>query len=102
MNPSQERKYLQRVVNLLEKGTPKYLQSFWVDLGLWLMLFALFTIMLLLRERIPYMVSAAIFMLAGSLLGSFFVSQAASKHWPLLRPHVDKESVVQRIEELDS
>jgi hypothetical protein len=102
MTPQQERKYLESVLQQIDNGAPSLLRSRWVELGLWLLTVAFMVTALQLSERVPLIITIGACLLVGILLGAYFLWQFAAKQWPFLRRHVSRESVVQRINDLES
>jgi hypothetical protein len=101
MTPFEEKKYLAAVLKQIDSGPPKAFQSFWTDLIVWLIAAAIFLAIFVAGEKLHPLVRILIPVFVGIGLGAFGFLQLAAKQWPYLRQHVNRESIVGRLSELE-
>lgn len=101
MTPTEERKYLAEILKLIDSGAPKAFQSFWVGLALWISAAAIFFAIFVAGDKVHPLVSLFISAFVGIALGAFTLAKLAAKQWPYLRNHVNRESVMGRLSELE-
>lgn len=100
MTPSEERKYLSAVLKQIDNGAPAWLQRAWVNVLLWFVVAALFLVLFQAGNKISPLVLALSGLMVGVAVGYFSILQCAARTWPMLRPHVTRESIVERLSAL--
>lgn len=102
MTPSQEKKYLVAVLKQIDGGPSPIFQSLWFDVLVWFAVALIFFVLFQVGDRIHSLIFALASLFVGILAGLFGFAQLAIKRWPYFRPHVDRNSVVRRLSELES
>jgi len=100
MTPKQELKYLKSVLKQIDHGVPTVLRSRLIKVGVWLLSVALLILIARFNELVSLGFTVGICFFVGSLVGFYITLHLAAKQWPLIRPHISRESVVERINEL--
>jgi hypothetical protein len=104
MNPLQELKVLRRLSQLLEndqqelkKRTMKRMAIYAVT---WLALVSAFVLVIDREPIVIVAVSMAFF--AGIFAGFAFFSGTAADQWPIVKPHINSESINERLKQLET
>jgi len=101
MTPSQEKKYLVAVLKAIDNGPSKIWLSFWFDLLSWFAVAFIFFVLFQAGNRIHPLLTALVALFVGVLAGFVSFAQLSAKRWSYFRPHVDRNSVVKRLSELE-
>jgi hypothetical protein len=101
MTPAREKKYLSAVLNQIDNGPPKWLRNPWAEFAF---LFGPAVVLYVLSEiesvLTPMVLSIAM-LIIGVAIGYFGMLLCAVRQWPLLKPHINRDSVAERISSLE-
>ena len=83
---------------------PSLLQKKWFLALVWLLMVIVFTValQLLQRELISELIFMLISMAMGVLIGVVSLLRHSEKQWPFIIPHLSRESIENRINEIDT
>lgn len=101
MDQRAERKFLARTLRRAENPVVPIFSSRWLLPVAWLGLVVLALLLLSIGPLIGQSASAVSFMLFGILCSYIWVRASAAKGWPVLSPHINKQSIVGRLKALE-
>lgn len=85
----------------MDRGAPSFLQSKWSDAVLWLLLFGIFLTLFQVGDRLHYLALVSMWVAVGVLAGVYMFCKLAAKQWPYVRAHINRESIVSRLRQLE-
>ena len=101
MKPADEKKLLAQVLRRLDSPQPSPLIAKWFLPTAWAVCFAAFFAAFQFAERMGHGVVALVFSIFGILIGIVTLARVCAKQEPIMRNHVDRESIARRLAELD-
>ena len=104
MNKQREKKILSCYLKRIDQNKKPFITTFLFKFILWLVLVAIITVMLQLHktENIHIIILITASMLSGSALGFIVLLQSGYKQWPYIKPHIDRDSIEERIKTLNT
>jgi hypothetical protein len=100
MTPQTEARVLRQLQRQLEGGIPRIYRSPWSEVALWLVLVIAFMVLFQLGERIHPLALAIVSSFIGIAAGVFGFMRLVAKQWPVVQPHINRESVASRLQQL--
>jgi hypothetical protein len=100
MTQSGERKILASLLRQIDYGPHGAFQSAWFVIVIWIAIAALFFVLFQAGDRVDPLVLALVSLFVGALAGVFGFCKASAKQWPVVQPHVTRESIVARLSQL--
>lgn len=102
MTPIEENKYLVAVLKQIDNGPSRFFLSAWLYVVVWFGIALTFFAFFQAGDRAHPVLLALVSAFIGILAGTLSFVQLAAKRWTYLRPHIDRDSVVKRISELQA
>jgi hypothetical protein len=102
MRPSDEKKLLLQVLRQLESPSRNVLLAEWFLPAGWVVSVVAFAAVFQFGERINPGLLAAMFAVFGVVIGIAFFAREYAKQEPVMRPHIDRESILRRLAELET
>lgn len=104
MNKQREKKILSCYLKRIDQSNKPFITSFIFKFILWLALVSIIVILLQLHKagniHIIILISASMF--SGGVLGFIVLLQSGYKQWPYIKPHIDRNSIEERIKKLNT
>lgn len=101
---SNEKKYLRFILKKLSSDEKNRITSFWSAVFLWIVL-----VLIVMGASILYKVgiigvgTLLVFVgILGVITGCLAMARFSEQYWILLKKHIDKNSILRRIDELDA
>ncbi len=103
MNENSEAKVLKSIIEKVESKKQVLVMRAWFNPVLWFICAILFLISFQLYEHLnqPF-VLVGVSALVGILIGSISILQNGEKAWPILKNHINMESLKERIDEINT
>jgi len=101
MPPRSERKFLAHTLQRANNPVVPIFSSRWFLPLAWLGLVVLALLLLSIGPLIGQYASALSFVLFGCMCSYIWVRAAAARGWPVLSPHINKQSIIGRLEALE-
>ena len=100
MNQAEEKQYLECILKQMDPGQTCILCTRLAGVILWVIVGAVVFGLVKLNDSLPLWTTLGVSIFIGSLIGMHQYLKLATKNWPILRPHVSRESIERRIAEL--
>ena len=100
MNQAEESKYLDCILKQMDPGQTCIFCTRLAGVILWVIVGAVVFGLIKLDDSLPLWATLGVSMITGALIGMQQYLKLATKNWPILRPHVSRESIERRIAEL--
>ena len=100
MSQSEEKKILQAVLRRIDNGPAGFLSGRRSLLLAWLGLVVASAGIFAISTHIPAGVSAVLFVVLGVVYSQLYFRIASARGWPVLWRHFNRQSIVDRIDEL--
>lgn len=99
---SSEKKYLDQILNLLDDAdvVPRVMARAKTSWLLWSIIVITITYVFYHNDRLNYVVGVLLVFVSGLFLGFSMYQGIANKQWPFLKPHINKESLEKRINDI--
>lgn len=102
MNPADEKKLLVQVLRRLESPPQSILAAKWFLPVAWVVCVIAFILAFQAGERFGSGILAITFAVLGIFIGIIAFARACAKQEPIMRKHLDRESITRRLAELDT
>lgn len=100
MTPIEERRRLESILKHIDHHQSSALQSRWLPFVGWLAFAVLYFVAFRFWDRVHPLLLALIFSFAGGVAGVLAICRASARQWSVLRPHVDRDSIRARLEQM--
>jgi hypothetical protein len=101
MSEAKERKFLATVLRQLDRKPLTRAQRVWIDVIVWFVLAAAYYLLFRFWSSIHPVLLVPIATLIGIPIGVVAFLQSFGRYWLYLRPHVTRETMIERLRELD-
>ena len=101
MKPAEEKKLLAQVLRRLDSPQPSPLVAKWFLPSAWIVCFAAFFVAFQLGDRLGHGAITVAFTIFGILIGIVTFARVCAKQEPIMRNHIDRESISRRLAELE-
>ncbi len=98
---SHEKKYLAGILKYFDRAPRSVSQSIWFKAAYWIITFLLFFALFKLEVRAEVILAVGIAFVIGLIQGMFIMHELTVRFWPIVRPHLNRESIEVRIAELE-
>jgi len=100
MSPTQEKRFLAVVLRRVDQANGGWLAKGWALSAIWLALVFTSTIAFAISGLLPAWGSALLFVVLGVVYSQLYFRVFAARGWPILRQHINRESLAARLGEL--
>ena len=103
MGNIEEKKYLQFIIKKLDSNKKHPIATFWAAIILWVLLVLIIMGASILNKLgiINVGVLLVITAIVSGLVGCILMMRYSEKYWPYMKNHIDKNSILERINELE-
>ena len=102
-NKEVEKKYLKYIIRKMDNNKKHPITSFWLAAILWILLF-LIVLGLSTLYHVGYIGVGILLLITGvtsCIAGCILIMRFSEQYWPYLKNHIDKQSISERINELE-
>jgi hypothetical protein len=100
MTPIEERRLLESILKNIDRDPSSPLQSRWLPYVGWLAFAVLYLVAFRFWDSLHPLALALVFSSAGVVVGVLAMCRSVVRQWSVLRQHVDRNSMLARLEQM--